>query len=96
MPDLTSPGGDLDPIERASADELRALQLERLRWTLRHAYANVAHYRAAFDAAEMWPFAGRRVSLIRGSAASSDSAARVPSASEASSARQSSHREYTC
>jgi len=33
MPDLTSPGGDLEPIERASADELRALQLERLRWS---------------------------------------------------------------
>ena len=55
MPDLTSPGGDLDPIERASADELRGLQLERLRWTLRHAYANVPHYRAAFDAAGVHP-----------------------------------------
>ncbi|HWM99687.1 MAG TPA: phenylacetate--CoA ligase, partial [Streptosporangiaceae bacterium] len=55
MPDLTSPGGDLDPIERASADELRGLQLERLRWTLRHAYANVPHYRAAFDAAGLHP-----------------------------------------
>src|SRR6185437_13288645 len=55
MPDLTSPGGDLDPIERASADELRALQLERLRWTLRHAYASVPHYRAAFDAAGVHP-----------------------------------------
>ena len=32
MPDLASPGGDLEPIERASAGELRALQLERLRW----------------------------------------------------------------
>src|SRR5258707_5781959 len=55
MPDLTSQGGDLDPIERASDDELRALQLERLRWTLRHAYANVPHYRAAFDAAGVHP-----------------------------------------
>src|SRR5256884_751132 len=55
MPDLTSPGGDLDPIERASADELRGLQLERLRWTLRHAYASVPHYRAAFDAAGVHP-----------------------------------------
>jgi phenylacetate-CoA ligase len=42
---------DLEPIERASQDELRALQLERLRWTLDHAYRNVPHYRAAFDAA---------------------------------------------
>ena len=55
MPDLTSPGGDLEPIERASADELRALQFERLRWTLRHAYANVPHYRAAFDEAGRAP-----------------------------------------
>jgi phenylacetate-coenzyme A ligase PaaK-like adenylate-forming protein len=55
MRDLTSPGGDLEPIERATAGELRALQLERLRWTLRHAYANVPHYRAAFDAAGVHP-----------------------------------------
>src|SRR5579859_5727319 len=55
MQDLSSPAGDLEPIERAPADELRALQLERLRWTLRHAYANVAHYRAAFDAAGVHP-----------------------------------------
>jgi phenylacetate-CoA ligase len=41
----------LDATERMGVDELRALQLERLRWTLRHAYENVPHYRAAFDAA---------------------------------------------
>ena len=34
--------GELEPIERASRDELQALQLERLRWTLQHAYDNVA------------------------------------------------------
>jgi phenylacetate-CoA ligase len=45
----------LDPIERATVDELRALQLERLQWTLRYAYENVAHYRAAFDAAGVRP-----------------------------------------
>jgi phenylacetate-CoA ligase len=45
----------LDPIETASIDELRALQLERLRATLDHAYANVAHYRQAFDAAGVHP-----------------------------------------
>jgi phenylacetate-CoA ligase len=39
----------LDPIETASRDELAALQLERLKWSLRHAYDNVAHYRSAFD-----------------------------------------------
>jgi phenylacetate-CoA ligase len=55
MQDLTSPSGDLDPIERASADELRTLQLDRLRWTLRHAYTNVPHYRTAFDAAGVHP-----------------------------------------
>jgi phenylacetate-CoA ligase len=36
--------------ERASIDELRALQLERLRWSVHHAYQNVAHYRHSFDA----------------------------------------------
>ena len=47
--------GELDPIERASRDELQALQLERLKWSLRHAYDNVPHYRAAFDAAGVHP-----------------------------------------
>jgi len=39
----------LDPIETASRDELGALQLERMRWSLRHAYDNVPYYRTAFD-----------------------------------------------
>jgi len=47
--------GELEPIERASQDELRALQLERLQWSLRHAYDNVAHYRQAFDAKGVHP-----------------------------------------
>ena len=47
--------GELDPAERMSADELRALQLDRLRWTLRHAYANVPFYRKKFDAAGVSP-----------------------------------------
>jgi phenylacetate-CoA ligase len=46
---------DLEPIERASRDELQALQLERLRWSLRHAYDNVPHYRASFDAVGVHP-----------------------------------------
>ncbi|GAB4481105.1 MAG: phenylacetate--CoA ligase [Burkholderiaceae bacterium] len=46
---------DLEPIERASRAELRALQLERLQWTLAHAYANVPHYRREFDAAGVKP-----------------------------------------
>ncbi|WP_296942146.1 phenylacetate--CoA ligase PaaK [uncultured Massilia sp.] len=47
--------GELDPIERASRDELQALQLERLQWSLRHAYDNVPHYRRAFDEAGVHP-----------------------------------------
>jgi phenylacetate-CoA ligase len=46
---------ELDPIERASADELAALQLERLRWSLRHAYENVSTYRRKFDEAGVHP-----------------------------------------
>jgi len=46
---------ELEPIERASVDELRALQLERLRWSLRHAFENVPHYRQAFEAAHVHP-----------------------------------------
>ncbi len=49
MKDLTPRREDLDPIEIASIDEIRSLQLERLRWTLRHAYENVPMYRARFD-----------------------------------------------
>jgi phenylacetate-CoA ligase len=44
-----------DPIEKASIDELRSLQVERLRWSLRHAYDNVAHYRRSFDALGVRP-----------------------------------------
>jgi len=46
---------DLEAIERASRDELHALQLQRMQWSLRHAYDNVPHYRAAFDAAGVHP-----------------------------------------
>jgi phenylacetate-CoA ligase len=41
--------------EPASLDELRSVQLERLRWTMRHAYENVPFYRKAFDAAGLHP-----------------------------------------
>jgi len=47
--------GDLEPIERASRDEITALQLQRLGWTLRHAYDNVPHYRKKFDALGVHP-----------------------------------------
>jgi phenylacetate-CoA ligase len=46
---------ELDPIETASVDELRELQLGRLQWSLRHAFDNVLHYRAAFTAAGVHP-----------------------------------------
>jgi phenylacetate-CoA ligase len=47
--------GELDSAERMSVDELRELQLERLRWTLRHAYSNVPFYRKRFDDAGLHP-----------------------------------------
>src|SRR4051812_22723420 len=46
---------DLNPIEIASRDEIAALQLRRMKWSLRHAYENVAHYRKSFDAAGVHP-----------------------------------------
>ena len=55
MQDRTPDQATLDPVERVSVDELRALQLERLQWSLRHAYENVGHYRAAFEAAGVHP-----------------------------------------
>ena len=46
---------DLEPIERASRDELQALQLVRLKQTLQHAYDKVQHYKQAFDTAGVQP-----------------------------------------
>jgi phenylacetate-CoA ligase len=65
----TAPGAGgtadlLDAGERLSLDELRATQLERLRWTLRHAYENVPHYRRVFDAAGVHPDDCRELSDI--------------------------------
>jgi len=45
----------LEPIEKASVDELRALQWQRLKATLQHAYANSTVYRAKFDASGVHP-----------------------------------------
>jgi phenylacetate-CoA ligase len=45
----------LDAAERLTREQLLDLQLERMRWSLRHAYTNVAHYRRAFDAAGVTP-----------------------------------------
>jgi phenylacetate-CoA ligase len=49
------PTADLEPIERASEDELRALQLTRLQWSVRHAYEHVASYRARCERADVHP-----------------------------------------
>jgi phenylacetate-CoA ligase len=51
----------LHPIERASQDELRALQLARLQWSVAHAYENVAHYKRAFDAKGVHPSDLKRI-----------------------------------
>jgi phenylacetate-CoA ligase len=45
----------LEPIETADAEALRALQLERLQWSLQHAYDHVPHYRRKLDAAGVKP-----------------------------------------
>ncbi len=55
MKDLTPNRTELDPIEIASIDEIRALQLDRLKWSLRHAYDNVPMYRQRFDEAGVHP-----------------------------------------
>jgi len=55
MPAKTPQPGDLEPIEVATRDELAALQLARLRWSLQHAYDNVPHYRRVFDRAGIVP-----------------------------------------
>ena len=44
-----------EPAEVASRDGLLALQLERLKWSLQHAYDNIAHYRRQFDKAGVQP-----------------------------------------
>ena len=55
MKDLSPKPEELDPIETASIDEIRSLQLERLKWALRHAYENVPMYRQRFDEAGVHP-----------------------------------------
>ena len=55
MTKVTHPAGKREQIETASRDELHALQLQRMQWSLRHAYENVPHYRAKFDQAGVRP-----------------------------------------
>ena len=49
------PGGQLSAVDKASLDELQALQLLRMQWTLAHAYQNVPMYRKKFDDAGVHP-----------------------------------------
>jgi len=53
--DLAPRRQELEPIEIASRDDIAGLQLKRLIWSLHHAYANVPHYKASFDAAGVHP-----------------------------------------
>jgi phenylacetate-CoA ligase len=53
--DLAPNKKELNPIEIASRDEIEALQLRRMKWSLRHAYENVSHYKSSFDAAGVHP-----------------------------------------
>ena len=55
MLDLTPRREDLDPIETATREDIAALQLVRLKETVKRVYDNVAHYRKAFDAAGVLP-----------------------------------------
>jgi phenylacetate-CoA ligase len=56
---------ELDQAERASRDEITALQTKRLAWTLAHAYDNVAHYKKAFDKAGVSPRDFRQLSDLK-------------------------------
>src|SRR3954465_15193069 len=56
---------DLNPIEIASRDEIAALQLRRMKWSLKHAYENVRHYQKSFDAAGVDPDARKDPSALR-------------------------------
>ena len=55
MPVKSPRPGDLDPIETASRDEISALQLQRLQWSVRHTYDNVAPYRKRCEEAGVHP-----------------------------------------
>ena len=65
MLDLMPERSTLEPIETAAQEELTALQLERLQWTLRHAYENVPFYRRKFDEAGVKPADCRTLDDLR-------------------------------
>ena len=74
-----------DRIEHASRDEIQALQLERMKWSLKHAYDNVPHYRKAFDEAGVHPSDLKQLSdlsLAQPAQGSRPSAFRHPAVSE--------------
>ena len=56
---------ELDDAERASRDEIMALQTKRLAATLSHVYDNVAHYKQAFDKAGVHPRDFRQLADLR-------------------------------
>ena len=55
MKDLTADPKTLDPIELASRDEISSLQLQRMKWSVRHAYNNVPFYKQKFDSVGVHP-----------------------------------------
>ena len=55
MRDLTPKKHELEPIEIASIDEIKALQLVRLKWSVDHAYKNVAFYKKKYDEVGIHP-----------------------------------------
>ncbi|GFE64328.1 phenylacetate--CoA ligase PaaK [Litoreibacter roseus] len=55
MKDLGAKPDELEPIERATRDEIEALQLKRMQWSIRHAYENVPMYKARFDEVGVHP-----------------------------------------
>jgi len=58
VPVVSPRAGDpskLDPEERMGVEQIRSLQLERLQWSVRHAYENVPAYRKLYDEAGVHP-----------------------------------------
>ena len=55
MKDLTADPKTLDPIELASRDEISSLQLQRMKWSVRHAYNNVPFYKQKFESVGVHP-----------------------------------------
>ncbi len=65
MQDLTPDRATLDAAETCSHEELQALQLQRMRWSLQHAYDHVPHHRQAFEAAGVAPGDLRELADLR-------------------------------